>query len=125
MASPNPVVPTHGFAKSGAGTPILAIRGILCMSCWKEFPLGSLKKCTGCRRAAYCSTKCQKNDWTDGHKEFCQFSRGFNSNVAQIAPPGRTWEEYSAEKVRRVKKFPIFELLLTLILSGLKLWHTE
>ncbi|CAG8976942.1 hypothetical protein HYALB_00008853 [Hymenoscyphus albidus] len=111
MASPNPnssrAIPTHGFTKLGAGTPILAIRGVLCMSCWKEFYPGSLKKCTGCKRASYCSTECQKNDWGDGHKRFCKFSRGFNSSATEISMPGRTWEEYSAEKWEEVKEYRI------------------
>ena len=42
--------------------------------CWFcETPLQRdlRKKCTGCRKAIYCNSICQKADWRD-HKQFCQ-----------------------------------------------------
>ena len=36
---------------------------------------GKFYKCKGCRRALYCSRKCQKQDWNlNGHKYRCTLS---------------------------------------------------
>jgi len=47
------------------------------MACWTckstATPTGTkLQSCTGCRKAMYCSKKCQKKDWKN-HKSTCQF----------------------------------------------------
>ena len=30
-----------------------------------------LQRCGGCKRVRYCSVKCQKRDWINGHKDIC------------------------------------------------------
>jgi hypothetical protein len=30
-----------------------------------------MKKCSGCKLARYCSSRCQKNDWDIQHREVC------------------------------------------------------
>lgn len=32
----------------------------------------TLSACAGCRASFYCSTKCQREDWTHGHKALCK-----------------------------------------------------
>mmetsp|Transcript_27761 Transcript_27761/g.64716 ORF Transcript_27761/g.64716 Transcript_27761/m.64716 type:complete len:107 (+) Transcript_27761:260-580(+) len=31
-----------------------------------------LKMCSGCKKASYCSTECQRKAWKSGHKETCR-----------------------------------------------------
>lgn len=38
-----------------------------CIDCQKR----AFRLCGGCRRAYYCSTECQRYDWSDGHKQMC------------------------------------------------------
>ncbi|KAJ7578124.1 hypothetical protein C8J56DRAFT_356683 [Mycena floridula] len=40
-------------------------------SCLEKTTMESVKRCSGCRLAYYCSLACQKRDWQDGHKEVC------------------------------------------------------
>ena len=37
-----------------------------------EPQVGAFKHCGRCRLKYYCSIKCQKNHWKNGHKEECQ-----------------------------------------------------
>ena len=32
---------------------------------------GPMKKCSGCKFARYCCVRCQKADWTRGHRHHC------------------------------------------------------
>ncbi|KAK7691969.1 hypothetical protein QCA50_005374 [Cerrena zonata] len=41
-----------------------------CM-CSFHSPQHTMKICTGCWRARYCSVKCQASDWQAGHRELC------------------------------------------------------
>ena len=43
----------------------------LCFYCQKEFDRDSIKKCSACMVARYCSRDCQKADWAATHKEQC------------------------------------------------------
>ena len=48
-----------------------------CSYCLEESP--GLKICQGCKKRAYCSVACQKNDWSpsgrgQGHKNWCKVS---------------------------------------------------
>jgi hypothetical protein len=42
-----------------------------CKACGKY---ASLRTCSGCKRAKYCSMGCQKTDWKDNHKKECCLS---------------------------------------------------
>ena len=44
---------------------------------------GASKLCGKCRQAKYCSSKCQRRHWTDGHKECC-LNQGVLSGVRLI-----------------------------------------
>ncbi|KAF2490834.1 hypothetical protein BU16DRAFT_543134 [Lophium mytilinum] len=57
---------------------ISAVPTIHCPTCCKVKPL---RACTGCKRIAYCSTKCQRADWSR-HKHYCCSARaGEKENV--------------------------------------------
>jgi len=43
-----------------------------CMICWND--ICELKTCGNCKRAKYCSVKCQKEDWKLGHKLICKLT---------------------------------------------------
>ncbi len=38
--------------------------------------LGGLKPCSRCLCRAYCSKECQRNDWKQGHKQYCSEEQG-------------------------------------------------
>ncbi|EKM57268.1 uncharacterized protein PHACADRAFT_254948 [Phanerochaete carnosa HHB-10118-sp] len=41
--------------------------------CSGERPLHKLRMCKGCENVLYCSTKCQRRDWTEGgHRSACR-----------------------------------------------------
>jgi hypothetical protein len=82
-------------------TPIIAIKHVICYSCWKPSPL--LKKCAACKRVSYCSQQCQKHDWNSSHKKTCKFLVASNKQRVPISPTGRTWEVYFDEKVRPLR----------------------
>jgi hypothetical protein len=37
----------------------------------------SFKCCSSCRRSRYCSTECQRRDWTSGHSQQCALFKAF------------------------------------------------
>ena len=41
------------------------------IECMRLIARKSLKRCSGCKRANYCSVKCQTHDWESGHKQRC------------------------------------------------------
>ncbi|KAJ6492071.1 hypothetical protein C8R45DRAFT_191394 [Mycena sanguinolenta] len=47
-----------------------AIRYNACRTCYAKTNRKDLKRCGRCQNAWYCSTECQKKDWSD-HKKFC------------------------------------------------------
>ena len=56
-----------------------------CQSCGGT---GSLR-CTGCRMVAYCSPKCQKQHWVEGHKHSCKKLRKQQQRQREAGPePG-------------------------------------
>ncbi|KAF2868462.1 hypothetical protein BDV95DRAFT_579897 [Massariosphaeria phaeospora] len=85
-------------AISGAGEvpslPVSAIRGNLCFRCFS--PSDDILKCSGCRRAYYCSKKCQKLDWSLMHKNHCKIFQTINEVEEQKYQASRTWAEYRA-----------------------------
>jgi len=44
-----------------------------------------MKLCGGCRRVAYCSRECQKEDWINGHRSRCQESDKKESGLTDSA----------------------------------------
>ena len=44
---------------------------IFCLKCKKEDTNQDFTKCSGCKRAYYCSSECQHNDWKK-HKQYCK-----------------------------------------------------
>lgn len=44
---------------------------VTCDTCKKRAPYTKMKKCSRCRKATYCSEKCQRQDWMNGHKAKC------------------------------------------------------
>ena len=42
-----------------------------CNWCGSDRPEDVLLRCAGCRKTRYCSTSCQKRDWTHQHKQQC------------------------------------------------------
>ena len=51
-------------------------RRYICRVCSKEVARDDIKKCAKCKRAFYCSKKCQFLDWSlDNHKEECKVLR--------------------------------------------------
>jgi len=54
---------------------LLSVGGGECDYCKRtrqELGMDHLKICTRCRKAFYCSSDCQRNQWNAGHKEFCR-----------------------------------------------------
>ncbi len=49
---------------------------MVCHVCGKK----GAKKCTGCKAIAYCSTECQKKDWSK-HKTFCKMMQAKNAEA--------------------------------------------
>ncbi|KAF1975406.1 hypothetical protein BU23DRAFT_503303 [Bimuria novae-zelandiae CBS 107.79] len=72
--------------------PVGAIRGDLCFRCFS--PLDDILKCSGCRRAYYCSEKCQKSDWKLVHKNHCKIFQTINQVEEEKYQRSRTWAEY-------------------------------
>lgn len=72
--------------------PVSAIRGNLCFRCFS--PLAQTLKCSGCKRAYYCSEKCQKMDWKVMHKHHCKIFQTINEVEEEKYQASRTWEEY-------------------------------
>ena len=50
---------------------ILDMNRSYCCRCNKPFGRTDVKECNGCHRLIYCSTACQKEDWSNGHKLTC------------------------------------------------------
>ncbi|KAG6860637.1 hypothetical protein C0995_009117 [Termitomyces sp. Mi166 len=48
---------------------------------------GAFKRCSGCEEAVYCSTECQRRDWTDGgHRSYCkERSRGMEDSENDLS----------------------------------------
>jgi hypothetical protein len=81
-------------------TPVLAVKQAICFSCWKDST--RLSKCTACKRVAYCSTSCQKQDWSNGHKKTCKILTASNKRRTKTTRTNRTWRTYRDEKVREI-----------------------
>jgi len=43
-----------------------------CRGCDRVVPKGTLKRCTQCKVACYCSRDCQRGSWERGHKKKCK-----------------------------------------------------
>ncbi|KAK0124694.1 hypothetical protein ONS95_009638 [Cadophora gregata] len=71
--------------------PVLASKGAICTTCLQQFP--KLNKCGGCKRTSYCSQKCQKKDWSEGHRKFCRVFVEMNEHFSDNTG-SRTWKEY-------------------------------
>jgi hypothetical protein len=50
--------------------------GHLCFRCL--LPSEHLNKCSGCKRAVYCTKACQIQDWEIKHKKDCKFLKRIN-----------------------------------------------
>ena len=72
--------------------PVGAIQGNLCFRCFS--PSGDILKCSGCKRAYYCSDKCQKLDWKIMHKNHCKIFQTINQVEEEKYQESRTWDEY-------------------------------
>ncbi|KAL5373337.1 hypothetical protein DPSP01_012780 [Paraphaeosphaeria sporulosa] len=72
--------------------PVGAIRGNLCFRCFS--PSDDILKCSGCKRAYYCSAKCQKLDWKLMHKKHCAIFTTINNVEEEKYQASRTWNEY-------------------------------
>ncbi|KAJ7675622.1 hypothetical protein DFH06DRAFT_1317786 [Mycena polygramma] len=57
------------FFKSKTRRPAKACEN---MECLRIAEKSQFRRCSGCGRAYYCSVKCQKVDWTCGHKNWCR-----------------------------------------------------
>ncbi|KAF7305501.1 MYND-type domain-containing protein [Mycena chlorophos] len=64
--------------------------GLVCARCFKISPI-TLLICSACRRLAYCSPACQKQDWKD-HKSLC---KGLSKVNAYDAERGHTLVDLS------------------------------
>lgn len=89
----------------GIGTvlpiPILAIRQLVCISCFKiPTAAAPLSKCGACKRVSYCSAACQKQNWSECHKKTCKILIASNKRKVRTTDEERTWEVYRQEKVR-------------------------
>lgn len=73
--------------------PLLAIRGFLCYRCLNHSD--SLIKCSGCQRAAYCSSECQIADWHIQHKRQCKPLRKVNAVEENESDDDQTWNDYT------------------------------
>ncbi|KAF5310585.1 hypothetical protein D9619_007745 [Psilocybe cf. subviscida] len=52
-----------------------------CQNCMKsESDHGRLSSCSGCKRAHYCSTECQRADWKS-HKRICELTRSMRQDM--------------------------------------------
>ena len=86
-------------------TPLQVMRielhNIECLVCHKVMERG--KKCMRCKFAVYCSEKCQRHDWINGHKSECQLTPALPrfSNIGQSIVPkaemDRFLEQYCSD----------------------------
>ena len=81
--------------------PVGAIRGSLCFRCFS--PSSNLLRCSGCKRAGYCSKECQKLDWSIIHKNYCKIFKTINQVEEQQYQERRTWNEYRAYLLKTVR----------------------
>jgi len=102
--------------KCGSGSiyvpPLLALRGVVCWNCRhvrnlqpkmeeeEEMKRGryiewNLSKCSRCRRAWFCSKRCQMESWA-GHKPFCKVMAKLVSDPPAGAVKPTNREEWSA-----------------------------
>ncbi|PVH76914.1 hypothetical protein DL98DRAFT_574081 [Cadophora sp. DSE1049] len=82
--------------------PVLAAKGAICMTCLQQFT--KLNKCGSCKRTSYCSQKCQKKDWSDGHKRICKILVEMNGLFSDETE-SRTWKEYRLQVWSTVNVF--------------------
>eukprot|EP00475_Leptophrys_vorax_P021833 TRINITY_DN2966_c0_g1_i1.p1 TRINITY_DN2966_c0_g1~~TRINITY_DN2966_c0_g1_i1.p1 ORF type:complete len:193 (-),score=63.83 TRINITY_DN2966_c0_g1_i1:181-759(-) len=54
-----------------------------CSACGKSE--GQMKLCSACKKAAYCSQQCQKNDWPK-HKQSCKGKASSAAAAAAVSP---------------------------------------
>ena len=79
--------------------PYLAIAGAICWACKSpRDDSHTLKNCSGCWKATYCSAKCQVQHWKDEHKDQCKIFRFVGQETTQSH--GLTWDEYGKLQVR-------------------------
>mmetsp|Transcript_35598 Transcript_35598/g.57194 ORF Transcript_35598/g.57194 Transcript_35598/m.57194 type:complete len:300 (-) Transcript_35598:64-963(-) len=84
-----------GFASSGGGS------NTTCAKCL-EYPAAghTLRKCSGCLWAKYCSDVCQQADWSD-HKPICKFYRAEREiRLAQRVAQGKTPDSANSDMKR-------------------------
>lgn len=73
--------------------PLLAIAGSACWECTKAKDDGTgLNRCKGCKRAVYCSSGCQKQNWALEHRRLCKPLRRLNDGPK--ADRKLTWTEF-------------------------------
>lgn len=96
-----PSRPAYGQAQASLPTPILAIKNAICFSCFQQTP--KLDRCSACRRVAYCSKKCQTNDWKDGHKKTCKILVASNKRKSPTYAAFRSWEVFRTEKASLIR----------------------
>jgi splicing suppressor protein 51 len=77
--------------------PLGAVRGNLCFRCFE--PSNNILKCAACRRAGYCSQKCQKLDWAVTHKKECKILQQINEVDLKDYSDSRTWADYRGSLV--------------------------
>ncbi|ETO64110.1 hypothetical protein F444_18291 [Phytophthora nicotianae P1976] len=98
-----------------AGSCVLrtsAVCAVSSSSCgWCFTPQAALQRCTGCRKARYCSRTCQQRDWPQ-HRRECQAWRSIPANntsptvllVSRIADKLFLGSEINQEEKNRVLK---------------------
>lgn len=69
--------------------------------------LGNLS-CSGCRRARYCSKRCQKDDWVWAHRTECSKMLKNETNHTEEIPP---LSSHIAEQKRELWRFPEMEIV--------------